>query len=653
MGNDKTVFQRLRDVMIGTKTGSLYNGEKSVSIYNINPNSSDVLFTSNSKEERDSKLSAMRQQKLLAYQWAKSGYDTSMEQAMGANHVKMMYRDADLMDAWPEIGAALDALAEESCVINSSGNMLNIYSKSERIKSVLTDLFLNKLDLHIMLPMIARATCKYGNEFLLLNIDSENGVIGWRELPVYDMRRLENGLQNVNGAMSGNFVGATNNLKPDEVKFIWEGHNESIPYQSWQIAHFRLINDSLFLPYGTSHLNKARRAWRMMSMMEDAMLLYRLDKSVERRIFKVNVGSIDDADVPAFLNDFMNGVKRAPIIDPKTGQVDLKKNFLDISADYVIPVRSGTDPSDITTLQSSQHATSMDDITYMENKVLSALKVPKSFLNFQDKDNKGQNMASVDIRFSRVVNRIQQSLLLELNKIAIIHLYLLGFEDDLTNFKLSLNNPSNQIEMLEMDNLNKRIGAASSALSEQGSGIPLMSWRQVQKEIMGKTDNEILEIINELRLEKAMSEELLNTAQIIKKTGMFNSVDRIYGDPNAEYSSGGENGEDSVGGGPMGGGSMDGGFSDMGLGDLGEPGSSEDGEIGGEEGSASMSDEMPMENIHWSNEKPIISEKSAIDDYMKYIESFSNNENKNIKNELLKASLINEEFQKNIKLIDD
>ena len=122
-------------------------------------------------------------------------------------------------------------------------------------------------------------------------------------------------------------------MKPDEVKFVWEGHNDGIPFQSWQVAHFRLINDSLFLPYGVSWLNKVRRHWRILSMMEDGMLLYRLERSIERRVYKVNVGLIDDADVPAFLQEFMNGVKRAPIIDPQTGQVDLRKNFLDVSAD--------------------------------------------------------------------------------------------------------------------------------------------------------------------------------------------------------------------------------------------------------------------------------------------------------------------------------
>jgi hypothetical protein len=206
--------------------------------------------------------------------------------------------------------------------------MLNIYSKSERIKSVLKDLFVNRLDIHIMLPMIARATYKYGNEYMQLNIDSENGVLGWRELPVYQIVRSENGVQNTTAGATIHSNATLGNMKTDDVKFIWEGNNSALNFQNWEIAHFRLINDSLFLPYGTSHLNKARRAWRMLSMMEDAMLLYRLDKSVERRVFKIYVGAIDEQDVPAYVQEVANNFKRTPLIDPATGQLDLKKVML-------------------------------------------------------------------------------------------------------------------------------------------------------------------------------------------------------------------------------------------------------------------------------------------------------------------------------------
>lgn len=581
---EKTRLQKLTDVLLGVNNGTpkISSGVKSVT-YNIAP-SSKVVYSTDSKEDRDAKLKLLKQQRLMSHMWAKTGAETAMEQLPGATQVKVMYRDADLMDAWPEIGTALDIVSEEGTTINSKGKMLNIYSKSERIKSILEDLFVNRLEINVWARTIFRAAAKYGNEFMFLNIDATRGILGWRELPVHEITRVENGLSYGYGAAIPSYL----NLKPDEVKFIWEGHNDGIPFQSWQVAHFRLINNSLFLPYGVSWLNKVRRHWRILSMMEDGMLLYRLERSIERRVFKVNVGLIDDADVPAFMQEFMNGVKRAPIIDPQTGQVDLRKNYLDVSADYFIPVRNGQDPSSIDNLPPAQNATSMDDIKYVENKVLCGLRVPKTFLNFQEPQGKGQNLSILDIRFNRAINGLQQSILMELNKIATIHLYLLGFEDDLTNFTLSFNNPSNQIEIMELDNLTKRLNAASAALAEQGGGIPLMSWHQVQKDIMGKTDTEIADLLDEIRLESAIAIELQRTPEIIKRTHMFDRVDRIYGEPGAKYSPN-IPGQDEMGGGLGGGGGapMGGGFGDD-LGDLGEPGSDDFGDIGGDEGSESL-----------------------------------------------------------------
>ena len=624
---NKTIFQKLTDVMIGTTNGSSNMG-KAVSNYTMRKSPNEVLYSFDNPEERDQKLRQLKQQKLLSYQWAKTGYDTSMEQMMGATQVRLMYRDADLMDMWPEIGSALDTMAEEATVLDKKNRMVIVNSKSDRIVAVLEDLFENRLDIHVMLPMIARSVCKYGNEFMFLNIDESNGVLGWRELPVHEIRRVENGMMNV---YSGNYSASATNLKPDEVKFVWEGHCDDKPFKMWQVAHFRLIKDSLLLPYGVAVINKARRHWRMLSMMEDGMLLYRLERSIERRIFKVNVGLIDDVDVPQFLQDFMNNVKRAPIIDPQTGQIDLRKNFLDVSADYVIPVRNGQDPTSIETLQAAQNTTSMDDIEYMQNKIFAALRVPKTFLNYQEAQGKGQNLSLMDIRFNRMINTIQQAMLMELTKIAILHLYLLGFTDDLTNFTLSMNNPSNQLETMELDNQAKRLQNASQALAEQGGGIPLMSWHRAQKEIMGLSDSEISDMLNEIRLETAIAIELQRTPEIIKKTGLFKQVDRIYGEHGAEYSNqpvGGDQQGGLMGGGggvaPMGGlgGGLD--FGDE-LGDLGEPGAEGGGDIGGAEGGADLASMSGGGEPLMENRKRLL---ESINAYITYI----NRNNDDVKN---------------------
>ena len=664
--DNRTVFQKLTDLVIGMNTNSAPSQHQNNVTYNMTPKDT-VLYSYNSKEERDAKLAELKQQRLLAYQWKKSGYDTTMEELPGATQVKVMYRDADLMSQWPEIARALQIISEEATTLKN-GKMLNIYSKSPRIKAILEDLFVNRLQIHMILPEIFHETCKYGNDFRLLNIDKENGIMGWRKLPVYQMRRIENGLQNIYGGATIN--ANLYNLKPDETKFVWEGHNEAIPFKNWQIAHFRLIRDAMFLPYGVSVCNSARRFWRILSMMEDAMLLHRVEKSVERRIFKVNVGAIDPTDVQAFLQKFADTFKRAPMIDPKTGQLDLRKSYLGVDQDFFIPVRDGQDPTNIEVLQGLNSQMQMDDVNYMLNKLLTAMGVPKTFLNYQEAQGKAQNLSIQDVRFCRTINYYQQVVLMELNKIAIVHLYLLGFLEDLTNFTLSLNNPSNQIEMMELDNMAKRLTNASSALAEQGGGIPLMSWHQVQKEIMGRTDAEIAKTLNEIRLEKAIAAELMLTSQIIKKTNVFDKVDRLYGEPGAEYNYKAlEGGEGGLGGGG-GMGAPIGGGSDFGsdLGDLGEPGAEDMGDLGGEMGSedlSNMADEFgggeagggePMENSSLNRRGGVLlSEKvnKLINKYMKDVLNMDEEIQVAYPERMSDALFINEELNNSIKELEN
>ena len=588
--NNLTIFQRLNNVFRGTGRDNI-----SPDVITTPPGMGDaanrVLFSTNDKNEYERKLNTYKQQKYLAYQWKKVGADNAMESLAGYTAVKLMYRDADLMDGSPEIGTALDIISEETCPLTSKGKMINVYSSSKRTKAMLEDLFVNRLHIYTDLPMIARHLAKYGNTFMFLNIDKDNGIMGWTMLPVYEMDRVENGFT-ASYAISNTIN--NKDVRPDEVRFVWNGHNENNPFRNWQVAHFRLLNDSFFLPYGVSMLHKARRAWRMWSMMEDAMLIWRLDKTVERRVYKIFVGGINDADVEAYVQQIANNFKRTPIIDPATGQIDLRRNFLDVASDYFIPVRREDAPNPIETLAAANSQVQMEDVEYMQNKMFAALRVPKTFLNFQEAQGKGQNLSIMDVRFSRMINRIQQFLLMELNKIAMIHLYIMCLTDEIGNFQLSLNNPSAQIEAQELEDLTKRITTMQTALADPGTGIPMMSMHKALKEIMKMSDAEIKEMFLEIRFEKAMAAELAATANIIKKTGMFDNVDRIYGDYEAMNSGGqaqqqGEGEEDGLGGGGGGlGGGLGGdlgGNMDM---DLGEPGAEEGGDLGGEAGETDM-----------------------------------------------------------------
>lgn len=633
--NKSTIFQRIGNLMRGKSVPDEVSYVHQPTF--TTPTTDTILYQTDNKSDYDRMTQQLRQQKLLSYQWVKAGADAQSDNLKNYTAVKLMYRDSDLMDGMPEIGAALDIIAEEACALTTAGKMVNISSKSKRVKSVLEDLFVNRLNIHVTLPMIARGLCKYGNVFMLLNIIQKEGIMGWLQLPVYEMDRIENGY-GLTSMAGGNAV-HSNEIKPDEIKFIWQGkNNTNADYKNWQIAHFRLLNDSFFLPYGTSILHKARRAWRMLSMMEDAMLIYRLDKSVERRVFKIYVGAIDDADVPSFVQEVANNFKRTPVIDPLTGQVDLRTRFLDQSNDYFIPVRDESAPTPIENLASASNATSMEDIDYMQNKIFAALRVPKTFLNFQEAQGKGQNLSIMDIRFCRMVNRIQQFLIMELNKIAMIHLYLIGLTDELSNFSISLNNPSAQLDALELEDITKRIQTAASALADPGNGMPLMSYHTALKKIMKMSDEEIRDMLHEIRLEKAMAAELEMTAQVIKKTGVFDRVDRIYGDYEAmnQPQQAPQQGQNGMGG-PGGGGS---GIPSGGAGEfLG--GLDGGGDMSGVEGVSDMSQAPDIDNggpsetnENFLKRKPLLVENKTKKDVVKsFTEKYFEMLNENIKGE--------------------
>ena len=632
-----------------------------------------VLYKTTNKDEYEQKKLELQQNRYLADRWVKSNVSLALNGVTGLNNIKLMYRDADLMDAYPEIGAALDILSDEACIAkDSTGAVVNVYSKSERVKSILEDLFVNRLNIQLTAQMVIRAMCKYGNQFMLLDIDHKKGVKGWKQLPVFQVERIENGIVNPYGG--GGMSAAVNGKNPENVdmstQFVWvDGNNSQVPFRNWQVAHFRLLSNSIYLPYGCSYLNAARRHWRALSLMEDMMLIYRLERSIERRIYKIFVGSIDDADVQGYVEQVANELKRTPIVDPLTGQLDLRKNILGVADDLFIPVRTENAPTPIDTLPAAQNMTAIDDIKFMQNKVLAALRIPKSFLNFEETAGDGKNLSLMDIRFTRAINRIQQAFLMELTKVASIHLYLLGFDDELTNFTLTMNNPSTQAEQLEIENMQKKIDAVRDAVADPGNGLPVMSQMRALKEIMKWSEKDIKNNLEEIRLEKAISAELEKTAQIIKKTGLFDTVDRIYGEPGAKYMDDAQGGmpQDGggMGGGMMGGappsGDLGGASTDFGeeLDSLGSPNGDDQGDINGQEGSmptADMSTDegQPTNNESVSLKKPLLVENknTFTDTYLKMLseQNGGKSEVKAPKADIYdsEALLINEEFDKMI-----
>lgn len=579
-----TGYQRLNNAL----SGNWGEPDKHINRYDVGGGSR--IFRTTDKEEYEAKKLEIAQNRYLSKQWIRTNRNLDLVEAFkGKNNMLLMYTDADFMDSAPEIASALDTVAEESTVLSDKGKVITVSSESNRIKAILEDLFENRLDMHIMSPMIVRQMCKYGNQFMLLDIDKKNGIKGWRQLPVYEMERIEHGIDPM--FLNQQYNGE--NTEDMSTRFRWVGIGQGgiTEFRNWQVAHFRLITNSMYLPYGVSWLNPARRHFRMLCLMEDMMLIYRLERSMERRVFKIFVGAMDDADIPAYMDDIANNFKRTPIVDPMTGLIDLRKNVLCTSDDYFIPVRDQSAPSPIESLAGASNLTALDDIKYVQNKVYAGLCVPRQFISFEETAGDGKNLALLDVRFARKINRVQQSFLMELNKIAIIHLYLLGFHDEISNFRLSMTNPSTQAEMMNVENLQKKIDTIRNAVADPGGGIPILSLKRALTEIMGYSEKDWKNNLEEIRLEKALAKELEKTDQIIQRSGLFDIVDRIYGEPGAKYAEGQQGGEggDPMGGGPGGGGGGGFGGGLDSLGDMG--GDMPEGDVGGMEG------EMPASEM--------------------------------------------------------
>jgi hypothetical protein len=425
------------------------------------------------------------------------------------------------MEYTPEISAALDIYSEESTTVNEDGFMLQIYSESKRIKAVLADLFNNTLDVNTNLPMWTRNTCKYGDNFIYLKLDPEKGIVGCQQLPNIEIERHEVGTSDKSN------VDITKGEDKKALTFRWQ--NKGMVFQSWEIAHFRLLGDDRKLPYGTSMLEKARRIWKQLLLSEDAMMIYRTSRAPERRIFKVFVGNMDDNDVEAYVNRVADKFKRQQVVDSKSGNVDLRFNQMAVDQDYFVPVRDPASPSPIETLPGAQNLSEIADIEYIQKKLLTALRVPKAFLGFEEVVGDGKNLSLQDIRFARTINRIQKSMVSELNKVAIIHLFLLGFEDEISNFTLGLTNPSTQADLLKIDVWKEKVLLYKDLVSDPGNGIQAVSSTWAKKHIFGFSDEEIRVDLMQQRLERAIGEELKQTPTVITKTGLFDNLDKLYG----------------------------------------------------------------------------------------------------------------------------
>ena len=370
-----------------------------------------------------------------------------LESSMAYQQVRIdLFRDYDSMDMDPILASALDVYADECTARNEMGNVLKIHHEDDNIKQILENLFYDILNVEFNLWPWTRNLVKYGDFFLQLEIAAEEGIgiVNVMPLSTYEVSRVE-GFDMEN---------------PQRVKFVYAPYQNPLgaygmspkkEFENYEMAHFRLNSDSNFLPYGKSMIEGGRRVWKQLMLMEDAMLIHRVMRAPEKRIFKVDVGNIPPNEVDNYMQKIINSSKKVPFIDERTGEYNLKYNMQNLIEDYYMPVRGNDNGTSIDTLKGLEY-NMIDDINYLKGKMMAALKIPKAYLGYEEDTNGKATLAAMDIRFAKTIERVQRVLISELTKVAIIHLYAQGIDDDrLTNFTLELTIPSKIYEQEQVE----------------------------------------------------------------------------------------------------------------------------------------------------------------------------------------------------------
>ena len=406
--------------------------------------------------------------------------------AYGAFDRMSRYSDFSEMEATPEIASALDIYAEETVSQDEKGQVLHIHSDNRRIKELLDTLFNDTLNVDFNLPMWVRNLCKYGDFLMFNDVHPGFGIINAYPIPISEIEREE----------------GYDPKDPMAVRFRWITRGNQV-LENWQVSHFRLLGNDAFLPYGSSVLESARRIWRQMILMEDAMLVYRIVRAPERRVFYIDIGNVPPEEVANFMEQAQTSLKRNRLVDKATGKMDLRYNPLAVDEDYFIPVRGGESGTKIDSLAGGVNAAAIEDVQYIQKKLFAALKIPKAYLGYDEDIGAKSTLAQEDIRFSRTITRIQKVVISELNKMAMIHLYSHGYEgEDLLDFSIKLSNPSTIAQQQKLELISSRFEIAAKA----PEAIVDRAW--VRKNIMGLSEEEIDNIKEGRKKDKQEDAEL-------------------------------------------------------------------------------------------------------------------------------------------------
>ena len=410
--------------------------------------------------------------------------DQMAAQSMAYHQVRReLFRDYDAMDNDPIISSALDIYADECTLKNEFGEVVQIKSKNEKIKEILENLFYDVLNIEFNLWSWTRNMVKYGDFFLLQEIQPGVGILNVKPLPVYELERMEN----------------TDPTNPNYVKFKLNhdpaGKGE---YENYEVVHFRLLSDTNFLPYGKAMIENGRRIWKQVSLMEDAMLIHRIMRAPDKRVFKIDIGNIPPQEVDNYMQKIISKMKKTPFVDKRTGDYNLKYNIQNLTEDFFLPVRGGDSGTEIDSLGGLEY-TAIDDIDYLKNKLFAALKIPKAYLGYDENVNGKATLAAEDVRFARTIERIQRTLISELTKIAVTHLAAQGIEGtDMVDFELDLVNPSTIYEQEKVNLWSEKVRLVSDIQQ-----LNMVSKEWAYKNIFNFSEDEVdsqkVQLINDLK----------------------------------------------------------------------------------------------------------------------------------------------------------
>ena len=431
------------------------------------------------------------------------------------------YREFDQMIFMPELASALDMYADEMTTSTYLTPALQIKCTNEEIKFVLEDLYFNRMNIDHNLFYWCRNMCKYGDFFMYCDFDPQDGLTGVYGLPSEEIERLE-GLDESN---------------PNYVQFQWNAGGTT--YESWQVMHFRILGEDKYAPYGTSIFEPARRVWRQLTMLEDAVMSYRIVRSPERRVIYIDVGHIQPEEVEQYMERITTEFKKNKIIDEDSGRADIRYNALSAEEDYYIPVRGGEGSTRIETLPGGQYTGDIDDIKYWQNKMFASIKVPRPYLiSDENSSDDKESLTQKDIHFARTIQRLQKPVVSELERAGQVHLMLLGFtEQDAMSFTLTLNNPSKIADLQELDVMKTKVDAAL-ALTES-----FFSDRYVYEHVFGFTYDDMIRLRRE-RIQDAKHKAELAAVEEGKTIEGLADLGNELGDSGADL----DGGLDALGG---------------------------------------------------------------------------------------------------------